>query len=141
MAIKYKVLRMGDRSDRGPGGEFGIVVVGENGDKATGETVYCLNDHRHSKACAQAALDAKTIVVKAAEPAVDEALNDDGTVRVPGKAEVPAVMESPRERIQKWHAAQRAEVAPDMEPLPKVEREVVRDGKRVREMVENRDLS
>lgn len=57
MAIEYEVLRFGEDCDRGPNGEFGIVLIGREGDVSTGFTGHCLISHEHSKACAQTLLD------------------------------------------------------------------------------------
>lgn len=122
MSIKYSVLRIGDPSDRGPNGECGIVIVGSEDGHAHGETVHCAAAHRHSKACAQAMLDVKPVIGK------DEADKD-------------ILGPSARERIASWFAARVAPPAFDVTPLPKKEVEVTRDGKRVKEQVEDRDLA
>jgi hypothetical protein len=112
MAIKYYVERIGDDSDRGPNGECGIVIVGEENGKAHGETVYCPTDHEHSKACAVAALDAK---------------------------ETPESV-SVREKIAAWFAGQVPKPAIAVASLPKKEVTVVENGKSEKKMVEDRDL-
>lgn len=132
MAIKYSVLRLGDRSDRGPNGECGILLVGEQSGVSHGETVHCATDHQHSKDCAVAALDAQSFVLT---PAV---LDDEG------KVTTPAVTESPRQRIQKWFDAKAAIEAKDaavaVEPFPKKTVQKSVDGKMKSVQVEDRDL-
>lgn len=59
MAIKFTVLRYGQDCDLGPNGEYGIVLTGTDKDYTTGFTGHCLIAHEHSKACAQAILDAE----------------------------------------------------------------------------------
>jgi hypothetical protein len=124
MAIKYRVERIGDDCDRGPNGECGIVIVGEENGQAHGETVYCPTNHEHSKACAVAALDAKA-VIQAADPDA-------------GKVEIFAP--SVREKIAAWFAGQAPKPAIAVAPLPKKEVTVTEDGKSKKKMVEDRDL-
>lgn len=103
MAIKFEVLRIGDKSDDGPNGECGIVIIGKKGAHSTGETVHCPTAHEHSKACAQALLDAK--------PQIGTA--EDGT---------PILAESVREKLTARigaHEAQSAAPRPQVAPMPK----------------------
>lgn len=122
MTIKFSVQRIGDKSDRGPNGECGILLIGEQNGKSHGETVYCPTAHTHGKPCAVTALDAQSFVVTPAIPAVDEVLDDKGAVVVAAKAAVPAVTESPRQRMVAWFAAlaarEAAEAAVQVAPLP-----------------------
>lgn len=57
MAIKFTVEREGRECDNGPAGEYGVLIVGRDGDFNTGFTGHCPTAHEHSKACAQAILD------------------------------------------------------------------------------------
>lgn len=140
MAIKFSVQRLGDRSDRGPNGECGILLVGEQGGVSHGETVHCATDHQHGKPCAVTALDAQSFVVTPEIPAV---LDDKDEVVTPA---VPAVTESPRQRIAAWFAAQVAKVAADdaakakVDPLPTKTVQKVVDGKTKSVVVEDREL-
>ena len=135
MAIKFSVLRIGDKSDRGPNGECGILLVGEQGGISHGETVHCPLGHTHSKACAAVALDAQSIVIT---PPV---LDDQGAVVT------PAVTESPRQRIAGWFTAQAAAQAAivagaaKVDPLPTKTVQQVVDGKTKSVVVEDRDLA
>ena len=75
MAIKFTVEREGQSGDNGPNGEYGVVIVGRDGDFNTGFTGHCPTAHEHSKACAQAILDnagraAITAVINAQKAAV-----------------------------------------------------------------------
>lgn len=89
MSITYSVLRIGDPSDCGPNGECGIVIVGQSGDAAHGETVYCSKRHRHGMACAREALDNK---------------GSNGR--------------SLRETIQSWFSDRKAQPRIDVDPIP-----------------------
>lgn len=146
MAIKFSVLRIGDPSDRGPQGECGILLVGTEGGKSHGETVHCPLDHQHSKTCAATALDAQSFVLKPEEPAVEEVLGEGDVVLVPAKAAVPAITESPRQRIQKWFdglavkVQEEATAAAKVDPLPMKTVQKVVDGKSKSVQVEDRDL-
>lgn len=144
MAIKYTVQRIGDASDRGPNGECGILLVGEQNGKSHGETVYCPTAHTHSKACAVAALDAQSFVVTPEIPAVEEVLDGEGNVVVAAKAAVPAVTQSPRQRIAAWFgevaAKEAAQAAVQVEPLPKKSVQKVVDGKAKSVVEPDKDL-
>ena len=136
MAIKFSVLRLGDKSDRGPSGECGILLLGEQAGLSHGETVHCPDlAHQHSKACAATALDAQSYVLT---PAV---LDDQGAVVT------PAVTESPRQRIAAWFAAQVAKVTADdaakakVDPLPTKTVQKVVDGKQKSVVEVDRDLA
>lgn len=147
MAVKFSVLRLGQPSDRGPNGECGIVLVGEQSGKSHGETVHCAQDHQHSKACAQDMLDAPFYLLKPQEPAIEEVQDGQGNVVIPAKAAVPAVMESPRERIQKWFQAQdvlnaaQDSAAAKVDPMPTKQVNVVENGKQMTKTVLNLDLT
>ena len=135
MTIKYTVTRMGDKSDRGPSGEFGFMVTAESGGKSTGLTLRCPTVHTHSRSCAQTLLDVQPVVT-AAKAAV---LDVDGiTVLEPAVTEV--LGKSPRTVAQEWHAARDAEdavVAPEFTPLPKKEVTKMVDGKSKKVMVDD----
>lgn len=145
MAIKYTVQRIGDPSDRGPAGECGILLVGEQSGKSHGETVLCPTAHTHSKQCAVDALDAQSFVVTPAVPAVEEVKDDQGAVIVAAQPAVPAVTESPRQRIAGWFAAQAAKEAAQaavvVDPLPKKSVQKVVDGKTKTVMEDDKDLT
>lgn len=135
MAIKFSVLRLGSPSDRGPNGECGIVLVGEQSGVSHGETVYCPDlAHQHSKSCAATALDAQSFVLV---PAV---LDDKGDVVT------PAVTESPRQRTQKWFDARAVRKASEdaaaakVDPLPMKTVQQVVDGKTKNVQVVDKEL-
>ena len=127
MTIKYTVTRMGDKSDRGPSGEFGFMVPAESGGKSTGLTLRCPTAHTHSRDCAQTLLDVQPVVT----PTKAAVLDVDGiTVLEPAVAEV--LGKSPRTVAQEWHQAiadKDAEAVPEFTPLPKKNVQKVVDGK------------
>ena len=63
MVIKYTVLRKGDKSDRGPNGEYGFCVVGKDEKTCyeTAETVHCAEDHVHGPSCVKAQMNIKAV--------------------------------------------------------------------------------
>ena len=127
MTIKYTVTRMGDKSDRGPSGEFGFMVQAESGGKSTGLTLRCPTVHQHSKSCAQTLLDVQPVVTLAKAAVLDV---DGITVLEPAVTEV--LGKSPRTVAQEWHqsiADKEAEPAPEFTPLPKKNVQKVVDGK------------
>jgi hypothetical protein len=124
MAIKYRVIRV--MSD----GE--CCIAGEEDGKSHGETAYCKDSHAHTKDCAQAILDAQVFEKVAAVP---ETLDADGNVISPA---VPAVMESPRDRIKAWFGA--VKPAPTNVSMPQKDVERVVDGKKKTVKEDDRDL-
>lgn len=149
MKIKFKLVRHGTGSgDVGPNGEVGFVLSGETADGKHNyaETVHCPGTAERcqdgcQKDCGQALLDAPCIEVGTHE--VEDGKDDEGNT----KYRTEKVVVTPRERITKVLAdrvaaaqAEKAE-AHKVKPLPKVERVVERNGKKVREQVEDRELS
>jgi hypothetical protein len=105
-AIKYRVERIMTDGE--------CILIGDNGEAAHGETVYCQTKHDHSKDCAVTLLDAKA----------DKA--------------APSV----REKIDAWFAQWDAAPAdPTAVEMPKKVVQVVEDGKTVNQSVDDKDLS
>lgn len=158
MDIKFKLVRHGTGSgDAGPNSEVGFVISGceavmkdgklteKEGGLNTAITVHCPGtDHAEcGKACAQKLLDADCIQTGTKQ--VDDGVDAEGNP----KTREEAVMTSPRKFITKAledrTTALKAEAektkAHKVAELPKVERTEKRDGKNVKVMVEDRDLT
>lgn len=135
MAIKFSVLRIGEKSDRGPNGECGIVIVSTEVSFSHGETGYCAEAHQHSKTCAVELLDRKPVLVAAKAAVLDV---DGVTVLEPAVEQVlgPSI----REKCVAWHAEEEPAAA-DVAPLPTKTVQRVVDGKTKSVQEPDRDLA
>lgn len=131
--IKFKVHRMGDPADQNPGGAWGCVLIGDDGKHNTAVTVHCFEPHEHGKPCAQALLNA---------PVVPDGTETDTSVDPP--SEKPKFI-TPKTYITRVIgeriAAEAKIVKHQTAELPKKEVIETVDGKKVKKMVEDRDLA
>ena len=121
MGLELNVWRHGDRQDRGPGGEYGFVVVGKDPDSSSeavrgghAETVHCGQAHPHTIECVKRELQTKTVSGK----------DKDGADVREGA--------TPQEMIQAWVAAREKEAAePKVAKAVLPKKTVTRNGKPV----------
>lgn len=116
--VKFKVVRVGDRSDACPTtGACGVGISVHLGEHNTAVWLHCREDHTHGKGCAATLLDKK-----------QESLGN----------------KTPREHLTEVITARAKatkKATHEVEPMPVREVEVTRDGKKIKEKMVDLDLT